>query len=124
MEGGLRIEGASLANIADGELERQFQEQLAKVVEVLNESELYEHTNNVLTVSVPMVCEFARHADTGALSVAVRADLKLPKRQRAVRSAFLRAGTIVVEATRQEELFPKTLRELRSVREEASPNEL
>jgi len=105
MEEALRIEGATLSNIADGKLERQFQEQLAKVVDIFSEAEQYEHTSDVLTVSIPMVCEFYRHADTGVLNVAVRAQFKPPKLKRAVRAAYMRAGTIVVEVTKQEDLF-------------------
>lgn len=106
-EPGMKIAGATLANLAEGKLEEQFQDTLAKVAEVHAESvrgDMYEITGNAIVCKVRMDVEFVLDIESRAVSVGVRAGFIPPKRKMSVRAAFVRDGVVLVEETRQEAL--------------------
>ena len=105
---GIEFEGVTLENIAEGELEREFQDVLPEVVAAFCEPEQFEHTNGIMTCKVPLELTFTRHAETGTVHVGVRAGFKPPKRREIVRAAFVRDGVILVEQAQQEELPMET----------------
>lgn len=102
---GIEFEGLTLGNVADGELEAQFQDMVAKVVETFEEPELYEHTGGAMKCAVVMEAVFSRHAETGVVHVGVRAGFKSAKRREALRAAWVREGGVLVEKAVQENLF-------------------
>ena len=95
---GMRVEGMTLANVIDGELEEQFQHCLLKVVEYFAEAERYEHTGEqeILTVKLPIEIALHREAGSGIVSVSARAGVKEPKRKIVTRAAFVKSGSVLV----------------------------
>jgi hypothetical protein len=107
-EPGMKIAGATLSNIADGKLEELFQELLAKVVESFSESsagDIYEvNAAKEITAKIRLDVHFSMNVESRATDVAVTAGFTEPKRKTFVRAAFVRAGGVLVEETRQEDL--------------------
>ncbi len=101
---GIEFEGVTLTNVAEGELEREFQEVLPEVLGAFAEPEMYEHTSGVMICKVPLEITFTRQAETGVVIVGVRAAFKPPKRREIVRAAFMRDGVMLVEHAQQQEL--------------------
>lgn len=102
---GIEIEGLTLGNVGDGELESQFQDMVAKVVETFEEPELYEHSGGAMKCSIVMEAVFTRHAETGVVHVGVRAGFKSAKRREALRAAWVREGGVLVEKAVQASMF-------------------
>jgi hypothetical protein len=106
-EAGMKIAGATLSNVADGKLEEQFQDALAKVFEALDESKkggVYEVSGNEIVCKIPMSVEFALDVESRVVTVRARAGFVPPKRKLIERGAFLRDGAVLVEETRQDDL--------------------
>ena len=101
---GIEFEGLTLSNVAEGELEKEFQEVLPNVVAAFAEPELYEHTAGVMICKTPLELVYMRHAETGTVHVSVRAAFKPPKRREIVRAAWVREGAVLVEKAKQLEL--------------------
>jgi hypothetical protein len=95
------FEAVSLANVADGELDRQFGECVTQVIEAFDEPFEYEPSGHQIKCKVAMVVEFSKSLETGAVLVGVRAAFTPPKRRAAMRAAFVRDGEILVEQAMQ-----------------------
>ncbi|OFW99275.1 MAG: hypothetical protein A3E78_11860 [Alphaproteobacteria bacterium RIFCSPHIGHO2_12_FULL_63_12] len=103
----MKVEGMTLANVIDGELEEQFQHCLLKVVEYFAEAEWYEHTGEaeILTVKMPIEIALHREAGSGIVSVSARAGVKEPKRKTVTRAAFVKSGAVLVMPEIEAPLF-------------------
>lgn len=99
------FEPVSLANVADGELDRQFAECVSQVIAAFDEPFEYEPTGHTIKCKVPMIVEFSKSLETGAVLVGVRASFTPPKRRAAMRAAFVRDGEILVEQAMQGSLL-------------------
>jgi len=95
------FETVSLANVADGELDRQFTECVTQVIEAFDEPFEYEPAGHLIKCKVAMLVEFSKSLETGAVLVGVRAAFTPPKRRAAMRAAFVRDGQILVEQAMQ-----------------------
>ncbi len=116
---GMKVEGMTLANVIDGELEAQFQRCLAKVVDYFAEAEEYEHAGEaeILTVKIPIEIALHREAGSGIVSVSGRAGVKEPKRKTSTRAAFIKAGSVLVMPEIQEPMFDN----VRKIKKEETP---
>ena len=99
------FEPVNLANVADGELDRQFSECVTQAIEAFDEPFEYEPTGHNIKCKVAMVVEFSKSLETGAVLVGVRAAFTPPKRRAAMRAAFVRDGEILVEQAQQGSLL-------------------
>ena len=100
-DNGTEFEPVTLSNVAEGELERQFQECLIQVMAALEEAYEYEPTGHMIKAKIPMVVEFSKSLETGVMLIGVRASYTPPKRKAALRAAFLKDGAILVEQAEQ-----------------------
>ena len=85
----IKLEPATLTNIVDGEMERQFQEKLRELAEIYAASEDYEHSGGSLQVGINAEIIFSLHAETRTVSVGGRVVLKSPKPRRVIRAAWI-----------------------------------
>lgn len=101
------VEGMTLSNVCDGELEKSFQDELCKFVETVEDVALYEvNGQDALVCKVVCEVELQFHCPTQVVSVGTRTNFKDAKRKVTVRSAFLRAGAVVVQPQEQMDLAP------------------
>lgn len=114
------FDAITLANLAEGNLEEQFQRCLAEVSEVYEESERYEHTKDgAIESSIVLEVSLSKHEETSMLSIDVRAQVKRPKIRRISRHGFYEAGAFTVPKLKQAELFERPS----NVRPMAQPQE-
>ena len=104
---GMKVEGMTLGNVCDGDVETQFQDCLEKVVEFFHEPEKYEHVKDLLTVAIKIEVNLYRDSETGSISVYGAANAKPPKRQGKLRAAFVENGVVLVQPEVSAPLFPK-----------------
>lgn len=95
----------NLGNVSDGELERQFCEEVAKVMDVKANLHEYAEKGSTVSCKVTMECEFVFHIETGAILVSTSANFKAPKRRGITRAVFMRDGQTLVENAVQQNLL-------------------
>ena len=83
----MKLEEATLANIADGHLEEQFQARLQEATGIFADMRPYVvNADGQLTVTIKMEAAFVVSLESQTMRVAVRAELVRPKRKSIVRS--------------------------------------
>lgn len=115
----------NLGNVADGELETQFLEELEKVVEARANLPAYEPKGSTISCSIRCDVEFRFDLETGAVLVATSANFKPPKRKKVTRAAFMRDGRTLVEDAVQIGLLdePNNVRPISAVEKEGTNND-
>jgi len=99
----LRIDPLTLANVADGALEEQFQALLADVSACFELGHDGEHnipwklTHGRATCKVSLDIEFTHSFENGMSVVAVGSKLKLPARKTVARTVMIRDGAVFCE---------------------------
>lgn len=95
----------TLGNVADGELQTQFLEELQKVMDVKGMLHAYRAAGNTVSCKITMDAEFTFHLETGAILVSTTANFKPPKRKGVARAVFMRDGVTLVEDAIQQSLL-------------------
>lgn len=95
----------NLTNVADGELEAQFNEELSKVLDVRAMLGAYKEAGGVVKCEINMNVAFHFHIESGALLVETSANFKPPKRKTITRGAFINSGQVLVENAVQQDLL-------------------
>ena len=97
----------TLANIAEGKLEEQFQAALDRVSEVLQNAEAFERNKDgELRVRITCEIDFTRKGDAAMVAVDTRALVKTPKPLRVGRYVYFTAGAFVTPLLVQQDMFP------------------
>jgi hypothetical protein len=101
-----KFEAITLATIAAGELERQFQRCLAELSEVFEEPEHYVANKDGGTeVGIEISIRMQKPEGSSMMSVDVRAKTKRPSPRRIGRTAFYDRGAFTAPVLNQGELF-------------------
>ena len=95
----------TLANVVDGELEAQFQEELMKVLDVRAMLGAYKEAGGVVSCAINMSVGFSFHIESGAVIIDADANFKAPKRKPVARAAFVKNGQVLVENAVQTNLL-------------------
>lgn len=111
----LKLDGLTLANVAEGKLEESFQECLAEAMEVIGSAEAYVAGKGDLVKS-KIICEIEishRIADDGTAGTTIldaSCQIKRPKRRGRGQALWTRSGAFLVEEheARQDHLFKPT----------------
>lgn len=115
----LSVEKMSLSNVAEGEGEELFQEELVNALAIFADSEKYVHDkdgNLVVTVNVKV--DLIVNTKAGTSLVGVSSSLTRPKKVSRIRAAYLRSGTAYVDKMRQEPLPLDNVRPITGKKEE------
>jgi hypothetical protein len=107
-----RLEPVTLATVADGQLETQFQERLFQALEVLRDFKRLTESGKSHSVTIPLEVIITRWAESGHFSIACRANaIKPPKPRALVRAAFQRGDGLKIEpeAIQQPLEFPRAV---------------
>ncbi len=94
---GMNYVEMNLGNVADGELEAQFNEELQKIMDVRAHLEAYKLKGKIVACSIRLDVDFFFDLETGATVVETAANFRPPKRKTVARSAFMRDGITYVE---------------------------
>lgn len=100
------FEELTLSNLAEGDVERQFQRQLLEVSSVLENAEAYERNKDgVIRAQILIEIDVERQEDQPFVNLDARCRLKVPKFKRTSRMAFYVGGAFTVPKLKQGELF-------------------
>lgn len=112
----IKLEGLSLANVSDGQLEERFQTLLCEVTEInANALEYVGGSNGARTSKITLEIEIrhtpAMNGDPSSTLIVSGAELKRPKRLKSAQHAFARDGAFFVEEkpAEQIEAFDKSV---------------
>ena len=102
----IQLDPLSLSNVCDGEMERQFQEnilpELAAAFEVANDGVIpWELSGGRATCKVKVSLEFIHSFETGITAVKGGVDITLPKRKKTARPVMIRDGAVFTERSLQ-----------------------
>jgi len=109
----MEIEGAlseaiTLANLAEGKAEEEFQHALAQVGDIFDNAAQYERgKDDVIRATITVSIDLERRGDDRWVSADVRSAVRLPKRKRQGRTVVFRQGHFLVpeEMAVQRDLF-------------------
>ena len=98
---GIPIEDATLENLCGGELEEQFQADVAKVIEVNSIPGEWQLTGKFIKSRIILEVEFLHHVESGANIASVSSQFRGPKRKKIAASVFVKDGVLLTEAIKQ-----------------------
>lgn len=102
------LTGATLATIVDGELERSFQDDLARFVEITDQPGMFEvDKEGTLVCKVTCEIELGFNYKTQTATIGARTKFRDPKRVRSYHAAFVKAGALMIQPSEQTDLFSK-----------------
>lgn len=110
----MKLEKATLKNVAEGHLEIQFQERLQELHAQLASADQFELSNGRFSAKIGLELAFEIDAETGSMVVGVRSAFKGPKRKLVTRGIYRRNGKFfIADEWKQTPLFNR--------REETTP---
>jgi hypothetical protein len=108
--GSMKLFQATLTNIAEGELEQQFQERLKEIVPIFADPRPYvQSKEGETTVKIKMELEMVQGPD-GVVILAARSELVRPKRRGAIKTITRRGAEWLVGYMPKQEPLPFAVR--------------
>lgn len=108
--GSLKLFAATLSNVAEGELEQQFQERLKEIVPIFHDPRPYVRSKEgETTVKIKMELEFVQ-GPSGTIIVATRSELVRPKLLGSIRTITRRGADWLVSFSPKQTPLPLPVR--------------